>query len=41
MKEGTNARYIKVHGESLLKMPSWHIRSGEPVSIYSDEIVVK
>ncbi|MFI5192653.1 MAG: DUF4838 domain-containing protein [Chitinophagales bacterium] len=41
LKEGTKARYIKVHAESLLRMPSWHIRSGEPVSIYSDEIVVK
>ena len=27
---GTNvkARYIKVHGESILRMPSWHIRAG-------------
>lgn len=40
-EEGTKARYIKVHAESLLKMPAWHIRSGEPVGIYSDEIVVK
>jgi hypothetical protein len=37
---GTKARYIKVHGESLLKMPSWHIRSGAPASIYTDQIVV-
>lgn len=35
------ARYIKVHAESLLKMPSWHIRAGQPASLYSDEIVVK
>ncbi|HEY1009681.1 MAG TPA: discoidin domain-containing protein, partial [Daejeonella sp.] len=40
MPAGTKARYIKVHGESLLKMPSWHIRSGSPASIYTDQIVV-
>lgn len=38
---GTEARYIKVHAESLLKTPSWHIRSGQPISIYTDQIVVK
>jgi len=37
----TKARYIKVHAESLLKTPSWHIRSGSPISIYCDQIVVK
>lgn len=37
----TNARFIKVHAESLLKTPSWHIRSGSPISIYCDQIVVK
>ncbi|MDP3468618.1 MAG: DUF4838 domain-containing protein [Daejeonella sp.] len=37
----TRARYIKVHAESLLKTPSWHIRSGQPLSIYTDQIVVK
>ena len=36
-----SARYIKVHAESLLKTPSWHIRSGQPISIYCDQIVVK
>ena len=41
MKPGTKARYIKVHAESLLKTPSWHIRSGKDISIYCDEIVVK
>ena len=41
MKPGTKARYIKVHAESLLKTPSWHIRSGQDISIYCDEIVVK
>lgn len=38
---GTKARYIKVHAESLLKTPSWHIRSGQDISIYCDQIVVK
>ena len=41
LSAGTKARYIKVHAESLLKTPSWHIRSGQPLSIYSDQIVVK
>ncbi len=34
------ARYIKVHAESVLKMPSWHINAGKPAFIYADEIVV-
>ncbi|MFZ9301592.1 MAG: DUF4838 domain-containing protein, partial [Chitinophagaceae bacterium] len=34
------ARYIKVHAESLLTTPSWHIRSGKPISIYCDQIMV-
>jgi hypothetical protein len=34
------ARYIKVHGESILQMPPWHIRAGYPASIYTDQIVV-
>jgi hypothetical protein len=40
---GTNvkARYIKVHGESILRMPSWHIRAGSPAWIYTDQIVVE
>lgn len=33
-------RFIRVHGESILRMPSWHIRAGSPASIYTDEIVV-
>ena len=37
----TNARYIKVHAESVLEMPSWHINAGKPAFIYIDEIVVK
>ena len=35
------ARYIKVHGESILRMPSWHIRAGYPAEIYTDQIVVE
>ena len=35
-----SARYIKVHAESLLTAPSWHIRAGQPMSVYTDEIVV-
>jgi hypothetical protein len=34
------ARYIKVHAESMLRMPSWHIRAGFPASISSDQIMV-
>ncbi len=40
---GTNvkARYIKVHGESILRMPSWHIRAGQPAETYTDQIMVE
>tara|TARA_A100001011_G_scaffold330588_1_gene356472 strand:- start:345 stop:2681 length:2337 start_codon:yes stop_codon:yes gene_type:complete len=38
--EGTKARYIKVHAESPLKMPSWHINAGKPAILYADEIVI-
>lgn len=38
---GMKARYIKVHAESLLKTPAWHIRAGQNISIYCDQIVVK
>ena len=34
------ARYIKVHGESILHMPTWHIRAGQPASILTDQIMV-
>lgn len=37
----TQARYIKVHAENLLRLPSWHIRAGKLCWIYCDEIVVK
>ncbi|MEA5127584.1 MAG: DUF4838 domain-containing protein [Proteiniphilum sp.] len=35
------ARYIKVHAESILVLPNWHVRAGDPVSMFCDEIVVK
>jgi hypothetical protein len=35
-----NARYIKIHAESWLKSPGWHIRTGSPFSIYCDQLVV-
>lgn len=35
------ARYIKVHAENLLKAPSWHIRSGQRMSVYCDQIEVR
>jgi len=39
---GTNvkARYKKAHGESMLRMPSWHIRAGNPAWICTDQIMV-
>jgi hypothetical protein len=40
LNAGEKARYIKVHAESLLKSPSWHIRSGQPMSIFCDQIMV-
>lgn len=39
--ENTNARFVKVHAESELKMPNWHINTGKPAVLYADEIVVK
>ena len=33
-------RYIKVHAESILEMPTWHINAGKPAFLYADEIVV-
>lgn len=36
----TRARFIKVHAENLLTSPSWHIRSGQPMSIFCDQITV-
>jgi len=37
----TKGRYLKVHAESELQMPNWHINAGKPAIIYADEIVVK
>ena len=34
------ARYVKVHGESMLRMPTWHIRAGNPASICTDQIMI-
>jgi hypothetical protein len=36
-----NARYIKVHAESILTQPNWHVIAGSAVAMYCDEIVVK
>ncbi len=35
------ARYIKVHAESILRCPLWHLQAGDPAWIFCDEIVVK
>ena len=35
------ARYIKVHAESILRQPNWHVMAGNPVLMFCDEIVVK
>lgn len=35
------ARYIKAHGESLLRMPNWHIRAGSKAILYTDQIMVE
>ena len=39
--ENKECRYVKIHAESHIKMPSWHINAGRPAFIYVDEIVVK
>ena len=38
--KNTKGRYLKVHAESELKMPNWHINAGKPAILYADEIVV-
>lgn len=38
--QSKRARFIKVHAESPIEMPSWHIKAGSPAKIYTDEIVV-
>ena len=35
------ARYIKVHVQSLINCPEWHMGAGGPVWIFADEIIVK
>lgn len=39
--DNRKARYIKVHAESPLQMPYWHVWTGSPSILYTDEIVVK
>jgi hypothetical protein len=39
--ENRNARYIRVHAESILRCPLWHVRAGDPAIMFCDEIVVK
>lgn len=34
-------RYIKVHAESLLSCPSWHMHVGDSAWLFADEIVIK
>jgi hypothetical protein len=41
MGKEVKARYIKVHGENMLRMPSWHIRADHPAELYTDQIVVE
>ena len=40
MSTPVRARYIKAHAESILEMPTWHIRAGMPAAILTDQIVV-
>jgi len=35
------ARYIKVHAESILTNPNWHVKAGDPAFMFCDEIIVK
>ena len=39
--QNQECRFIKIHAESHIKMPAWHINAGLPAFIYVDEIVVK
>lgn len=34
-------RFIKVHAESILNCPSWHMNTGDPAWLYADEIVIR
>src|SRR5262249_32299262 len=40
LRTAVKARYIKLHAESILQMPSWHIRAGYPASICTDQIMI-
>jgi len=40
MTAPVRARYIKVHANSMLRMPQWHIRAGNPAWIRTDQIMV-
>ena len=35
------AQYIKVHAESILTNPLWHVKAGDPAFMFCDEIIVK
>jgi hypothetical protein len=39
--ENREARFIKVHAESILTCPSWTWMAGRPAIIFTDEIVVR
>lgn len=34
-------RFIKVHAESILNCPTWHMDAGSPAWLFADEIIVK
>ncbi|GHV53690.1 carbohydrate-binding protein [Bacteroidia bacterium] len=38
--DNREARYIKVHAQSILKNPAWHVLKGSAVIMFTDEIVV-
>jgi hypothetical protein len=40
MPAPVRARYIKVHANSMLRMPHWHIRAGNAAIISTDQIMV-
>ena len=35
------ARYVRVHAQSLIHCPEWHLGAGGPVWIFADEIIVR
>lgn len=36
----TAARYVRVHAKNLSELPAWHIRPGQEIFIFADEIQV-